>query len=64
MSAISFSTHVDKEEDDKGTWVVIKLRGKGSLCVSWFKRSLVTRQVAALYALLKCFLSSGPTLIF
>jgi len=28
MSAISFSTHVDREEDDKGTWVVIKLRGK------------------------------------
>jgi cyanate lyase len=28
MSAISFSTKVDKEEDDKGTWVVITLRGK------------------------------------
>ena len=28
MSAISFSTTVDKETDDKGDWVVIKLRGK------------------------------------
>ncbi|KAI5367912.1 Putative cro/C1-type helix-turn-helix domain, cyanate lyase, cyanate hydratase [Septoria linicola] len=28
MSAISFSTTVDKEEDDKGTWVKITLRGK------------------------------------
>jgi cyanate lyase len=28
MSAISFSTHVEKETDDKGDWVVIKLRGK------------------------------------
>ncbi|OQO10263.1 Cyanate hydratase [Cryoendolithus antarcticus] len=28
MSAISFSTKVEKEEDDKGTWVVITLRGK------------------------------------
>ncbi len=28
MSAISFSTHVEKEVDDKGEWVVIKLRGK------------------------------------
>jgi len=28
MSAISFTTKVDKEEDDKGTWVVITLRGK------------------------------------
>ena len=30
MSAISFSTTVDKEEDDKGTWVKITLRGKVS----------------------------------
>jgi cyanate lyase len=28
MSAISFSTTVDKETDEKGDWVVIKLRGK------------------------------------
>ena len=28
MSAISFSTTVDKETDEKGEWVVIKLRGK------------------------------------
>jgi len=28
MSAISFSTKVEKEEDDKGTWVKITLRGK------------------------------------
>jgi len=28
MSAISFSTKVDKETDDKGDWVVITLRGK------------------------------------
>ena len=28
MSAISFSTKVEKEEDDKGTWCVITLRGK------------------------------------
>ena len=30
MSAISFSTTVDREEDDKGTWVKITLRGKVS----------------------------------
>lgn len=28
MSAISFSTHVEKETDDKGEWVKITLRGK------------------------------------
>jgi len=28
MSAISFSTTVTTEEDDKGTWAVITLRGK------------------------------------
>ncbi|KAI9891419.1 MAG: Cyanate hydratase [Vezdaea aestivalis] len=28
MSAVSFSTHVEKETDEKGDWVVIKLRGK------------------------------------
>ena len=28
MSAITFSTTVDKETDEKGDWVVIKLRGK------------------------------------
>jgi cyanate lyase len=28
MSAISFSTKVEKETDDKGEWVVITLRGK------------------------------------
>jgi cyanate lyase len=28
MSAISFSTHVEKEVDDKGEWVKITLRGK------------------------------------
>jgi len=28
MSAISFSTHVEKETDDKGDWAVITLRGK------------------------------------
>ncbi|KAI9713121.1 MAG: Cyanate hydratase [Bogoriella megaspora] len=28
MSAISFSTHVEKETDDKGDWVKITLRGK------------------------------------
>lgn len=28
MSAIAFSTKVEKEEDDKGTWVKITLRGK------------------------------------
>lgn len=28
MSAISFSTHVDKETDEKGDWVKITLRGK------------------------------------
>jgi cyanate lyase len=28
MSAISFSTKVEKETDDKGDWVVITLRGK------------------------------------
>ena len=28
MSAITFSTTVDKETDEKGEWVVIKLRGK------------------------------------
>ena len=28
MSAISFSTKVDKETDDKGDWVVITMRGK------------------------------------
>lgn len=28
MSAITFSTKVEKEEDDKGTWCVITLRGK------------------------------------
>ena len=31
MSAISFSTKVEKEEDDKGTWCVITLRGKWSV---------------------------------
>jgi len=28
MSAISFSSKVEKETDDKGDWVVITLRGK------------------------------------
>lgn len=28
MSAITFSTHVEKEVDDKGEWVKITLRGK------------------------------------
>jgi cyanate lyase len=28
MSAISFSTNVKKETDDKGDWVVITMRGK------------------------------------
>jgi cyanate lyase len=28
MSAISFTTTVETEEDDKGTWAVITLRGK------------------------------------
>ncbi|KAF2102401.1 cyanate hydratase [Rhizodiscina lignyota] len=28
MSAISFSTHVEKETDEKGDWVKITLRGK------------------------------------
>lgn len=28
MSAISFSTKVEKETDDKGDWVKITLRGK------------------------------------
>lgn len=28
MSAISFSTHVEKETDDKGDWVKITMRGK------------------------------------
>lgn len=28
MSAISFSTKVEKETDEKGDWVVITLRGK------------------------------------
>ena len=28
MSAISFSTKVEKETDDKGDWAVITLRGK------------------------------------
>ena len=28
MSAITFSTHVEKETDDKGDWVKITMRGK------------------------------------
>jgi cyanate lyase len=28
MSAIAFSSKVEKEEDENGTWVVITLRGK------------------------------------
>lgn len=28
MSAISFSTKIEKETDDKGDWAVITLRGK------------------------------------
>lgn len=36
MSAISFSTHVDRETDDKGEWVVIKLRGKWSVQFMFF----------------------------
>ncbi len=28
MSAITFSTHVEKETDEKGEWVKITLRGK------------------------------------
>lgn len=31
MSAISFSTTVEKETDEKGDWVVIRLRGKWSV---------------------------------
>jgi cyanate lyase len=33
MSAISFSTKVEKETDDKGDWVVITLRGKWYVAV-------------------------------
>lgn len=40
MSAISFSTTVDKEEDDKGTWVKITLRGKVSAHPVWMMFSL------------------------
>lgn len=36
MSAISFSTNVKKETDDKGDWVVITLRGKWYDC--WLDR--------------------------
>lgn len=38
MSAISFSTKVEKETDEKGEWAVITLRGKWYVHV--FKRSL------------------------
>lgn len=31
MSAISYSTHVEKETDEKGEWVKITLRGKWSV---------------------------------
>ena len=44
MSAISFSTNVKKETDDKGDWVVITLRGK------WY--AFVLRTIDAL--LLTC----------
>ena len=42
MSAISFSTKVEKETDEKGDWAVITLRGKwyGSFNVA--KRKLMT----------------------
>jgi cyanase len=32
MSAISFSTKVEKEKDDKGEWAKITLRGKWYVC--------------------------------
>jgi len=39
MSAISFSTKVEKETDDKGDWVVITLRGKWYVfCVRVYSR--------------------------
>lgn len=31
MSAICFSTKVEKEQDDQGTWVKITMRGKWSV---------------------------------
>ena len=36
MSAISFSTNVKKESDDKGDWVVITMRGK------WYVSDAIT----------------------
>ena len=38
MSAISFSTHIEKETDDKGDWAKITWRGKWyvySIAFSW-----------------------------
>lgn len=35
MSAISFSTKVEKETDDKGDWVKITLRGKWYVYPPW-----------------------------
>jgi cyanate lyase len=35
MSAISFSTKVEKETDEKGEWVVITLRGKWYVHPAW-----------------------------
>ena len=40
MSAISFSTSVSKETDEKGEWVVIKLRGKWYVTNSLLARSM------------------------
>lgn len=42
MSAISFSTKVEKETDDKGDWAVITLRGK------WYRLACDMMRVAKL----------------
>ena len=45
MSAISFSTKVEKETDDKGDWAVITLRGKWCV-LSWLASSYMTDVLA------------------
>jgi len=71
MSAISFSTKVEKETDDKGDWVKITLRGKWYVYCSWVntRASLLTRSQASLLALLddvdieECTYAGIPTLL-
>lgn len=52
MSAISFSTKIEKETDEKGDWAKITWRGKWYIMSVYFVYQLLTYKQAAIFAIL------------